>query len=453
MLTILFNSATATQLEQKYASKFFNYLETKSSNDLIIIPPNKSIQDLHGGYQISFTQCMLCKKDPEKKSYSCIFFGDQIGRGGFSQVYDTVSITVSVEKKIEKKTIHPQVTKIQQHCPCPNDERVSSCSKIHFPTSSVNHEYTITSQAGYLNVSPPLINTYNNISYLTMDKITPGKELFAFIQRDVDAKNEEKISLDERMVLTKELFRAVREIQEKGIIHQDLKPENMILQLNPVRIKIIDFALGLLFAPGDKGVFNANSPGSMSYASPECLMSRKVDTPFLHTPKMDVFSLARILVLIWGGVDYSYSRPSAHQQQNYLYTNKHLENLDIFLFLGIKSFDLSLLTEFQLKPKLLKLLKSMLSISPEERVSIHEAESQFNEIYEEWELKQEKQIPTVRLAPSARFFHPYAKAQKETTAARIATQMIPKVIRKGVDVAKASAEMSLDQERVQCWAY
>ena len=40
-----------------------------------------------------------------------------------------------------------------------------------------------------------------------------------------------------------------------GIIHRDLKPDNVVLQLRPLKVKIIDFDRSVNYAVSTKGTF------------------------------------------------------------------------------------------------------------------------------------------------------------------------------------------------------
>ena len=67
---------------------------------------------------------------------------------------------------------------------------------------------------------------------------------------------------------------------EQGIVHQDIKPGNILVQLDD-RIKILDF--GLACSPGD--VDNLCWPGTVFYASPEYIEGDPVDA------RSDIYSL------------------------------------------------------------------------------------------------------------------------------------------------------------------
>ena len=67
---------------------------------------------------------------------------------------------------------------------------------------------------------------------------------------------------------------------EQGIVHQDIKPANIFVQLDD-RIKILDF--GLACSPGD--VDNLCWPGTVFYASPEYIEGDPVDA------RSDIYSL------------------------------------------------------------------------------------------------------------------------------------------------------------------
>jgi len=83
-------------------------------------------------------------------------------------------------------------------------------------------------------------------------------------------------------------------IHARGVIHSDLKPENMLIDDNDV-LKIADFGISHFsaFAPLQKGQIH-QFQWTPRYASPELHETRGIQTPFLTTAT-DVFSFGLIM--------------------------------------------------------------------------------------------------------------------------------------------------------------
>lgn len=72
------------------------------------------------------------------------------------------------------------------------------------------------------------------------------------------------------MLIMKNILEALAYIHSKGIVHWDLKPENLILKSkeNDYDVKIADFGLASFVKEGEKLTLPCGSPG---YVGPEVL--------------------------------------------------------------------------------------------------------------------------------------------------------------------------------------
>lgn len=129
--------------------------------------------------------------------------------------------------------------------------------------------------------------------------------------------------LNEVRNITKQIIAGLRAFQRKDMVHQDLKPENIMITLDGV-VKILDFGTVLI-----AGSNEMNSPldksipqGSVNYIAPEYLMGVS------GSSRSDLFSLAVIVYeMITGKLPYKERAPNAPQLKSYkelLYTpSKH----------------------------------------------------------------------------------------------------------------------------------
>ncbi|KAK5648887.1 hypothetical protein RI129_003779 [Pyrocoelia pectoralis] len=122
----------------------------------------------------------------------------------------------------------------------------------------------------------------DNIYYLVTELIGGG-DLCTFIKSQKHGK------LDERntRVYARQLISALAHMHNLGIVHRDLKMENVMMNSIRTQIKIVDFGLS--------NTYHTNSPlhthcGSPEYAAPELFVPSKC-----YGPEVDLWSLGVIL--------------------------------------------------------------------------------------------------------------------------------------------------------------
>uniref|UniRef100_A0A1Y1K9Q9 Protein kinase domain-containing protein n=2 Tax=Photinus pyralis TaxID=7054 RepID=A0A1Y1K9Q9_PHOPY len=122
----------------------------------------------------------------------------------------------------------------------------------------------------------------DNIYYLVTELIGGG-DLCTFI------KSQKYGKLDERntRVYARQLISALAHMHSLGVVHRDLKMENIMINSIRTQIKIVDFGLSNIYHP--------NSPlhthcGSPEYAAPELFVPSKC-----YGPEVDLWSLGVIL--------------------------------------------------------------------------------------------------------------------------------------------------------------
>lgn len=87
--------------------------------------------------------------------------------------------------------------------------------------------------------------------------------------------------------LSKQILQGLEYLHSKNIIHQDLKPHNILFDKNQYTLKIADFGVSNIFDQ-TKATAKAQN-GTLRYMSPEQLESKL-------TPKIDMWAFGCILL-------------------------------------------------------------------------------------------------------------------------------------------------------------
>ena len=120
--------------------------------------------------------------------------------------------------------------------------------------------------------------------YLAMEYVD-GRSL-------ADLLEEGPLTLEALLRLTKRIASGLRAAHERGIIHRDVSPDNIIIPQNDVaRAKIIDFGIARSTQLGDATIIGTGFAGKHNYVSPEQigLYGGEVN------PQSDVYSLGLVL--------------------------------------------------------------------------------------------------------------------------------------------------------------
>lgn len=124
--------------------------------------------------------------------------------------------------------------------------------------------------------------------YLVLEHLSGGN-LFHHLQ-------EKRFNIPEETAFryVRSVSSALQYMHSFGIIHRDIKPDNIVLtsQIEGSDVKIVDFGLAKIFGPNE---LSDDSVGTLCYAAPEILLGKKYDN------KVDVWSLGVLTYLLLVG--------------------------------------------------------------------------------------------------------------------------------------------------------
>ena len=113
-----------------------------------------------------------------------------------------------------------------------------------------------------------------------------------------DILEEGPLTFEALLKLMRRIASGLQAAHERGIIHRDVSPDNIIIPLGDVaRAKIIDFGIARSTALGDKTIIGAGFAGKDNYVSPEQLGLYGSEV----TAKSDIYSLGLLLFHVLTG--------------------------------------------------------------------------------------------------------------------------------------------------------
>ncbi len=162
------------------------------------------------------------------------------------------------------------------------------------------------------------------------------------------------------------LLHATQELHKAGIVHRDIKPDNIIFDIVNDEVKLIDF--GLARKMEDCVYASSSYAGTKYYMAPEILPNRKLtDTKNYYSEKTDLYALAASMGDILG---YEIDRKSN--------TFRLALSEDILDEQGGLSRP-KILNPF-VEAQVLALLNQMISVDPKQRPTMDEVIKGFNDI-------------------------------------------------------------------------
>ncbi|MBA2710723.1 MAG: protein kinase [Tatlockia sp.] len=341
-------------INHKQAQDLYEFLEAESKLGRTFWKKNTGFR-LNNGTLIYLKNDIVQRERKSGKGvrYEVISNSSKLGSGYFGYVAKIKGTLIrnqeTVYLKKESKEGRQRAVKIQDH------------SEEHNPLENVKNEFEFTRRSESFSVkAPTIIQTSNTSSrsYTVMDKFS-GKELFEVLEDDFHNKI---LTTRQRIELSKALLFALKNhVSSKGMIHRDIKPENIFVNLkSPISVTIFDYGFAIdSKKPDDKKKYTA------AYMAPEILKKH-----IKLTEKVDVFSIARVIALVWN-VDFDTYDPEI----SVFKTSKYLSIQRLYgLFNGITDLDANDKETIRLT------LLAMLQNEPELRIGVNEAIASFSKV-------------------------------------------------------------------------
>lgn len=146
--------------------------------------------------------------------------------------------------------------------------------------------------------------------YLVLEFLD-GKSLAQLLQE------QKRLSMESALPLIKQILDALSYAHNKGVIHRDIRPSNIILLNNNEQIKFVDFAFSKILPEGTKELQTLTSSGEILgnpvYASPEFCRGQPLDA------RSDIYSAACLIYQILDGEPPLLGANAAETAEKHLY--------------------------------------------------------------------------------------------------------------------------------------
>ena len=196
-----------------------------------------------------------------------------IGEGGMGTVWLASQIS-PIQRNVALKVLRPELV---------NRATVARFDLERQAIGSMNHRFIANVLGGGV--------SKNGLPFFTME-LVDGEPITQFC-------DDGNLGVHERLRLFSKVCQAIQHAHQKGVIHRDLKPDNMVCYLDGVEpvVKVIDFGLAKkVTSPGPLERLEHKTQcgqlvGTVSYMSPEqaTLDQKDIDT------RSDVYSLGVVL--------------------------------------------------------------------------------------------------------------------------------------------------------------
>ncbi|NOR21876.1 MAG: protein kinase, partial [Candidatus Aminicenantes bacterium] len=216
--------------------------------------------------EISVSPTETLETPKEELTTGSVFAGryqiiEVLGKGGMGKVYR--ALDKKLNEEVALKLVKPEIASDKKTL-----ERFSNELKIarKIAHKNVGRMYELMEEKG--------------IHFITMEYV-PGEDLKSFIRRA------ETLSAGKAISIAKQVCEGLAEAHELGVVHRDLKPQNIMIDKEG-NSRIMDF--GIARSLKAKGITDAGVMiGTPEYMSPEQVDAKETDQ------RSDIYSLGVIL--------------------------------------------------------------------------------------------------------------------------------------------------------------
>ena len=198
-----------------------------------------------------------------------------IGAGGMGTVYDVEDTTIG--KRYVLKTLHPDLGDRQDLARRMTAE-ARTLARLHHP--NLVEVFTAGVTGDEL-----------RLPFYVMERLDGQTLRFVLAKKgQIEPSHAYHIAID--------LLDALDHAHDKGVVHRDVKPDNIFLHRTPTGMtvtKLLDFGIMSVLDSGKNGETGGRFLGTLRYAAPEQL---KGDKP---TPKMDIYAAGLVLYEMLAG--------------------------------------------------------------------------------------------------------------------------------------------------------
>lgn len=200
-----------------------------------------------------------------------VIAGEPLGKGAHGQV-DSLPTSLFLSNghlqiKYKSRTVKTQIPR--------------ECNRLE----SIMREARLAMRIPHLHAKPLSINDENECTALVMRR-APGVSLQTILENP----ERYRLSTEQRYLLSINCLHALREqLHTQDVIHGDIKPDNMIVDLNTLQVTFIDLGLGdFISNPEDTA-----SRGTDGYIAPEIYRG---NPPTIYS---DIFAMGMVLANVW----------------------------------------------------------------------------------------------------------------------------------------------------------
>ena len=158
--------------------------------------------------------------------------------------------------------------------------------------------------------------TIENYFYIVMELLRDSDTLSDFISKN------KKFSESKKIAMAIELTEALIACHEMNIVHRDLKPQNVMLNTEDNRIKIIDFGISKVKTVFlEKQSVTLKDYMTLNYASPEQISRGE------YTEKSDIYSLGCVFLFLFSGEEPPNDKSNLGFEIGSLSASKEIKNI------------------------------------------------------------------------------------------------------------------------------